>query len=103
MNPIESGGQMTKHGWINFLLVLSLVMAFMIVTHPTSTASAALVRPVTLSWQDAQAAAGQCILTPAEFHSLHGVYIKDENIHLLETDTGPLGFEGGLSALNGCK
>jgi hypothetical protein len=91
MNPIETGGQMAKHGWINYLLVVSLVIAFMIAIHSTVMASSTLAQPLTLSRQDALAADGQCILTPVELHSLQELSLIDQNIHIMEMVDGPVG------------
>jgi len=44
-----------------------------------------------------------CPFSSEEIRSLHPVYFKDINIHMLETSIGPIGFDGGTSALSLCR
>jgi len=94
---------MSKRRWINLFLALSLVMVFVFATHSSTMAAAVLARPEALSRQDAQTAAGPCYLTTVEIHSVHLVSLNDQNMRILETDDGPLGYDGGLTALAWCR
>ena len=90
---------MSKFRWIKLFLVLGLVMVLFIATLPTTNTSAAFARPESLSKQNVQVAAGPCYLTKVEIHSIHLGYLKGQNTRILETDNGPLGYDGGLSAM----
>jgi hypothetical protein len=92
---------MSKSRWIFTFVVVSLAIALFIASHSTNTASGA-ARPG-LSQQAAQVIEGQCILTTDELHSLHAVSLPGQSIRIMETGDGPLGYEGGYSALSRCR
>jgi hypothetical protein len=46
---------------------------------------------------------GQCPFSAGELRSMHIVYIKDINMRMQVTDSGPIGIDGGLTALGQCK
>ena len=92
----------------NLIFVASLVLIAALAAHQTpeiskvgSSASARL--EISSGQQVIQTDGGRCPLTAEEIRSLHTVFVRDINIWMLETKSGPIGFDGGLPALEQCR
>jgi hypothetical protein len=89
---------------IYLCLALAFVMVLISAARPTFSASAAQAPQPSNSYLQALSAdPSQCYLSASDLQSLHVLYMPDQNIRLLETATGPVGFEGGFSALSRCR
>lgn len=60
--------------------------------------------PGAARWESPMQVTGEfCPFTADELQSLHAVYLKDINVHMLETKDGPIGYDGGAFALSQCR
>jgi hypothetical protein len=74
-------------------IALALVAAFIIIARPTQTASASQAQQPSDSYLIALPFdSGQCYFSASDLLSLHVLYMPDQNIRILETATGPVGF-----------
>ena len=99
---------MSKNRLFYLLLFVCLVGLTMLAFYPSlekgNAVSAASVQiRVPSKSQETQDTAELCPFTAEQIQSLHSIYIKAINLHMLATDNGPIGYDGGLPALGECR